>query len=91
MNTGSSVPSAWWLWPVIRARWRQREENLNSQVILGYIKMGGHLVALSQTSTLAFQDGKLVYTGSNRKLGLSPHTVTHRAGQAPFPSLPELH
>lgn len=27
---------------------------------------------MSQTSTLAFQDGKLVYTGSKQKLELSP-------------------
>lgn len=63
----------------------ETEENLKSQVILDRIKMGGHLVALSQTSTLALQDGKLVYTGSKQKLELFPHMVGYSQGRTcPF-------
>lgn len=51
--------------------------------------MGNHLVTGSQANTLAFQDGKFVFTGSKQKLELSPHAL--RAGLAPFLAFPGLH
>lgn len=51
--------------------------------------MGSYLVTGSQANTLAFQDGKFVFTGTKQKLELSPHAL--RAGLAPFLALPGLH
>lgn len=78
----SSISSAWWLWRVSTAygRWR---EDLKSQVILGHINNGRppcHLVS----NTLAFWDGKFIYTGSKQKLEPLTHS---QGGTCRFPVL----